>query len=104
MFAIGSPLAVFLVMRGDDYTKILPKNDSVKHIYNIFHPYDPVAYRLEPLYDSHYKHIRPVKLNYYADERARKSYSNLPYELHKSYVRKLKKQLKKVRFEGEEVP
>jgi phospholipase DDHD1 len=97
MFAIGSPLAVFLVMRGVDFKKVLPKNENVKHIYNIFHPYDPVAYRLEPLYDSHYKHIRPVKLCYYADERARQSYNNLPYELHKSYVRRLKKQLKKAK-------
>uniref|UniRef100_A0AC35FS09 DDHD domain-containing protein n=1 Tax=Panagrolaimus sp. PS1159 TaxID=55785 RepID=A0AC35FS09_9BILA len=95
MFAIGSPLAVFLVMRGVDFKKVLPNNENVKHIYNIFHPYDPVAYRLEPLYDSHYKHIRPVKLFYYADDRAKQNYAKLPYELHKSYVRKLKKQQKK---------
>ena len=97
MFNVGSPLAVFLVMRGVDFKKVLPTNENVKHIYNIFHPYDPVAYRLEPLYDSHYKHIRPVKLFYYADDRAKQSYAKLPYELHKSYVRKLKKQQKKAK-------
>uniref|UniRef100_A0A914Z016 DDHD domain-containing protein n=1 Tax=Panagrolaimus superbus TaxID=310955 RepID=A0A914Z016_9BILA len=97
MFAIGSPLAVFLVMRGVDFKKVLPSNENVKHIYNIFHPYDPVAYRLEPLYDSHYKHIRPVKLFYYGDDRAKQPYAKLPYELHKSYVRKLKKQQKKAK-------
>ena len=93
-FAIGSPLAVFLVMRGIDYTKVLPKNSGFKFLYNIFHPYDPVAYRLEPLYDGHYRHVRPVKVYSYSDERARQSYANIPYDLHKSYLRKLKKEQK----------
>uniref|UniRef100_A0AC34QMG2 DDHD domain-containing protein n=1 Tax=Panagrolaimus sp. JU765 TaxID=591449 RepID=A0AC34QMG2_9BILA len=91
VFAIGSPLAVFLVMRGIDYTKVLPKNRTFTYFYNIFHPYDPVAYRLEPLFDNNYRYVRPVRLYYYSDERARKSYANLPYDLHKSYLKKLKK-------------
>uniref|UniRef100_A0A7E4ZUV3 DDHD domain-containing protein n=1 Tax=Panagrellus redivivus TaxID=6233 RepID=A0A7E4ZUV3_PANRE len=95
LFAIGSPLGVFLVMRGFDYTRVNPGNHNVSRIFNIFHPYDPVAYRLEPLYHTNYKNIRPVKVAYYADERARKSYANLPYDLHKSYMRKVKKIQKK---------
>ncbi|KAE9555422.1 hypothetical protein FO519_001359 [Halicephalobus sp. NKZ332] len=94
LFSIGSPLAVFLVMRGIDYTKVIPKSSGFKFLYNIFHPYDPVAYRLEPLYDEHYRYVRPMKLFSYSDERARKPYANTPYDLHKSYLRKLKKEQK----------
>lgn len=42
MFCVGSPLAVFLIMRGS--TTFVPETDSLKRIYNIFHPYDPVVY------------------------------------------------------------
>ncbi|CAF1147359.1 unnamed protein product [Rotaria sp. Silwood1] len=50
-FALGSPIAMFLTVRGitslaSDYT--FP---TCKGLLNIFHPYDPVAYRLEPLID-----------------------------------------------------
>jgi len=47
-FMIGSPLAVFLMMRGQPITQdyCLP---GCSRVFNIFHPYDPVAYRIEPL-------------------------------------------------------
>lgn len=44
MFCVGSPLAVFLIMRGS--TTFVPETDSLKRIYNIFHPYDPVVHFL----------------------------------------------------------
>lgn len=50
MFMIGSPLAVFLSMRNDDAP--LPQDFCLlacPRVYNIFHPYDPVAYRMEPI-------------------------------------------------------
>ncbi|GAV03438.1 hypothetical protein RvY_13861 [Ramazzottius varieornatus] len=48
-FAIGSPVGMFLAVRGvtniaEDY--YLP---TCPRVYNIFHPTDPVAYRIEPL-------------------------------------------------------
>ena len=47
-FAFGSPVGFFLGMRGQavgtEWT--LP---SCPHLYNIFHPADPVAHRIEPL-------------------------------------------------------
>jgi hypothetical protein len=48
-FALGSPIAMFLTVRGvsklgSDFK--LPTCDSM---FNLFHPFDPVAYRLEPL-------------------------------------------------------
>nr|XP_006134098.1 phospholipase DDHD2 isoform X2 [Pelodiscus sinensis] len=48
-FAFGSPIGMFLTVRGvkridPDYS--LP---TCKGFFNIFHPYDPVAYRIEPM-------------------------------------------------------
>ncbi|ESN94061.1 hypothetical protein HELRODRAFT_193825 [Helobdella robusta] len=48
-FAFGSPVALLLALRGvhslgDEY-----KLPTCPGYYNIFHPYDPLAYRMEPL-------------------------------------------------------
>ncbi|XP_028851803.1 phospholipase DDHD1 isoform X2 [Denticeps clupeoides] len=69
LFCMGSPLAVFLALRGirpgnsgfQDH--ILPKS-ICKHLFNIFHPTDPVAYRLEPLILKHYSNIAPVQIHW----------------------------------------
>uniref|UniRef100_A0A1I7VL60 DDHD domain-containing protein n=1 Tax=Loa loa TaxID=7209 RepID=A0A1I7VL60_LOALO len=78
MFCVGSPLAVFLIMRGS--TTFVPETDSLKRIYNIFHPYDPVAYRLEPLVHKQYRLIRPIKLFSSIDLRSLRDYALLPPE------------------------
>ncbi|XP_051234514.1 phospholipase DDHD1b isoform X1 [Dicentrarchus labrax] len=69
-FCMGSPLAVFLALRG-----IRPGNNGVqdhilptsicKRLFNLFHPTDPVAYRLEPLILKHYSNITPVQIHWY---------------------------------------
>ncbi|KAK6735353.1 hypothetical protein RB195_018513 [Necator americanus] len=100
LFAIGSPLAVFLVMRGATYSDLLPTRMNVERIFNIFHPYDPVAYRLEPLFISEYRHIRPVKLFSSNDLRARNSYDELPLEVYKSYLKKIKNENKSKKNKG----
>jgi len=49
-FILGSPVAVFLLIR--DQREPLALNYTLpgcKRIFNIFHPYDPAAYRIEPL-------------------------------------------------------
>lgn len=59
-FMIGSPVAVFLMMRNQNYSLSnsirLP---GVCRFFNIFHPYDPVAYRLEPLLNRKNARIEP---------------------------------------------
>lgn len=48
-FAFGSPIGMFLTVRGIkriDPTYSLP---TCKGFFHIFHPFDPVAYRIEPL-------------------------------------------------------
>ncbi|KAM3871223.1 phospholipase DDHD1 [Diretmus argenteus] len=68
-FCMGSPLAVFLALRGirpgtsvhQDH--ILPTS-ICKRLFNVFHPTDPVAYRLEPLILKHYSNIAPVQIHW----------------------------------------
>ncbi len=40
---------------------ILPKH-LCKHLYNIFHPSDPIAYRVEPLIIKHYTNKSPLEI------------------------------------------
>lgn len=41
---------------------VLIPHFACRRIYNIFHSYDPIAYRLEPLLLRHYSHVNPVVL------------------------------------------
>ncbi|XP_026856632.2 phospholipase DDHD1b isoform X2 [Electrophorus electricus] len=69
-FCMGSPLAVFLALRGvrpgtmGTQDHILPRS-ICQQLFNIFHPTDPVAYRLEPLILKHYSNIAPVQIHWY---------------------------------------
>uniref|UniRef100_A0A4W5JTK3 DDHD domain containing 1b n=1 Tax=Hucho hucho TaxID=62062 RepID=A0A4W5JTK3_9TELE len=69
-FCMGSPLAVFLALRGirpgNNVTQdhILPKS-ICQRLFNVFHPTDPVAYRLEPLILKNYSNISPVQIHWY---------------------------------------
>ena len=49
-FMLGSPLALFLKVRGQELPTQLP---NCERLYNIYHPYDPIAYRMEPLITRH---------------------------------------------------
>ena len=61
LFFFGSPLALFQTIRDPSVS------DSPRHVmdlpcrlFNVFHPYDAIAYRLEPLIDTRMKDIEPV--------------------------------------------
>ena len=62
-FFIGSPIAVFLMVQNKhnaiDEEYSLPGCDRV---FNVFHPFDPAAYRLEPLINRRNVNIEPVVL------------------------------------------
>lgn len=67
-FCLGSPLPVFLALRGvRPGTTGSPENvmptKFCSRIFNIFHPADPVAYRLEPLVLKHYAGIQPQEIH-----------------------------------------
>ncbi|CAK9299242.1 unnamed protein product [Gordionus sp. m RMFG-2023] len=48
-FAMGSPIGLFLTIRGIELIGEKYSLPTCPHFYNIFHPYDPVAFRIEPL-------------------------------------------------------
>ncbi|XP_024979811.1 phospholipase SGR2-like [Cynara cardunculus var. scolymus] len=75
-FAVGSPLGVFLALRnvrmgigkGKDYwddENINEEMPSCRQMFNIFHPFDPVAYRVEPLVCKDLRNTRPVIIPYH---------------------------------------
>ncbi|KAH0854832.1 hypothetical protein HID58_037127 [Brassica napus] len=73
-FAVGSPLGVFLALRnirigiGKDYWEeenVIEEMPACRRMFNIFHPYDPVAYRVEPLVCKEYLPRRPVIVPYH---------------------------------------
>ncbi|XP_050220488.1 phospholipase SGR2 isoform X2 [Mercurialis annua] len=75
-FAVGSPLGVFLALRnirigvgkGQDYwleENISEEMPACRQMFNIFHPFDPVAYRVEPLVCKEYINKRPVIIPYH---------------------------------------
>ncbi|KAF9670533.1 hypothetical protein SADUNF_Sadunf13G0078900 [Salix dunnii] len=75
-FAVGSPLGVFLSLRniriglgkGQKYwaeENINEEMPACGRMLNIFHPFDPVAYRIEPLVCKEYISKRPVIIPYH---------------------------------------
>lgn len=75
-FAVGSPLGVFLALRnvrlGNGMGKEYWQDDGIdeempacRRMFNIFHPFDPVAYRIEPLVCKEYVNKRPVFVPYH---------------------------------------
>jgi hypothetical protein len=48
-FAMGSPIAMFQTVRGIERLDRDFKLPTCDEFYNIFHPFDPIAYRFEPL-------------------------------------------------------
>ncbi|KAL4594274.1 hypothetical protein ACB092_12G009000 [Castanea dentata] len=75
-FAVGSPLGVFLALRnirigigkGKEYWEeenISEEMPACRQMFNIFHPFDPVAYRIEPLVCKEYTNKRPVLIPYH---------------------------------------
>jgi hypothetical protein len=75
ILVVGSPIALFLLLGGyclrpplelDMDTKKEPNavRPRIKALYNIFHPYDPVAHRLEPLFSYKMTSLKPVPVHY----------------------------------------
>lgn len=48
-FSIGSPISMFLAVRGVNELGLDFQLPTCQNMFNIFHPFDPVAYRIEPL-------------------------------------------------------
>ncbi|KAF9151191.1 hypothetical protein BG015_006970 [Linnemannia schmuckeri] len=60
LFTVGSPVGAVMVMRNLDWETFHPPEDIIHH--NLFHPFDPLAYRVEPLIDPIFAAIPAVTL------------------------------------------
>uniref|UniRef100_A0A182QDM0 DDHD domain-containing protein n=1 Tax=Anopheles farauti TaxID=69004 RepID=A0A182QDM0_9DIPT len=59
-FALGSPIGMFVTIRGIDALGLDFKLPTCDGFFNIFHPYDPVAYRIEALVNPELSSLAPV--------------------------------------------
>lgn len=59
-FALGSPIGMFVTIRGIDKLGCEFRLPTCEGFFNIFHPYDPVAYRLEALVNLELANFPPV--------------------------------------------
>ncbi|XP_054289278.1 protein retinal degeneration B isoform X3 [Macrosteles quadrilineatus] len=68
LFMFGSPLSLVLAYRKiasvDEKTNPIPR-PAVQQVYNLFHPTDPVAVRLEPLISARFSILPPVNIPRY---------------------------------------
>ncbi|CAI5724974.1 unnamed protein product [Hyaloperonospora brassicae] len=70
-FGVGSPVGVMILARGDlniDEGKFTPgiKLPHCRRYFNVYHPIDPVAYRIEPLIMQEMHDKEPVQLLQYS--------------------------------------
>lgn len=59
-FALGSPISMFLTLRGITQIDEEFRFPDCSHVYNIFHPLDPIAYRIEPMLRREFINLAPV--------------------------------------------
>ncbi|XP_049941476.1 phospholipase DDHD1-like isoform X1 [Schistocerca serialis cubense] len=77
LFCLGSPLSVFLALRfREPEDHVLPPS-LCRRLYNIFHPSDPVAYRMEPLLVREYSKVAPLQIHAYSSAATMPSYDDL---------------------------
>lgn len=62
LFALGSPIGMFMTIRGLDKFGPDFALPTCTSFFNIFHPYDPVAYRIEPLINVDLTTLKPAIL------------------------------------------
>ncbi|KAG2176318.1 hypothetical protein INT43_005552, partial [Umbelopsis isabellina] len=67
LFTCGSPVGKFsfsaacLVLRGLDFLYYRPPTRT--KLYNVFHPFDPLGYRMEPMVNKTYVDVQPVRIH-----------------------------------------
>uniref|UniRef100_A0A0K2T0W1 SEC23interacting proteinlike [Pundamilia nyererei] n=1 Tax=Lepeophtheirus salmonis TaxID=72036 RepID=A0A0K2T0W1_LEPSM len=61
-YALGSPIALFLAIRGISSLGEDFSFPTCSDFFNIFHPYDPVAYRMEAMVNPQYSELRPITI------------------------------------------
>ena len=67
VFLIGSPLSIFQSINGQK-VKLLDQEKLCKGFYNIFHPNDLLAYRVEPLMEAFSSHDEAMPVPYIVND------------------------------------
>jgi len=67
-YALGSPIGMFQSVRGIASLGKEFRLPTCARFFNIFHPYDPVAYRVESLLDAQFSQLRPVVVPHHKGE------------------------------------
>ncbi|XP_013118765.2 protein retinal degeneration B isoform X1 [Stomoxys calcitrans] len=65
-FMFGSPLSIVLAAKKLHDSKTALQRPNCHHVYNMFHPTDPTASRLEPLLSARFSMLPPVNIPRYA--------------------------------------
>ncbi|XP_055684260.1 protein retinal degeneration B isoform X2 [Lutzomyia longipalpis] len=66
LFLFGSPLAIVLAARKLSDANYGSERPQCTQVYNLFHPTDPVASRLEPLISARFSMLAPINVPRYA--------------------------------------
>ncbi|KAF9403840.1 hypothetical protein BGX21_009206 [Mortierella sp. AD011] len=76
LFTVGSPVGAVLVMRNLDWESFHPPDDIIHH--NLFHPFDPLGYRIEPLIDPVFAGVPASPISSYSGSQGLFSLPSLP--------------------------
>ncbi|XP_037927764.1 phospholipase DDHD2-like [Teleopsis dalmanni] len=101
-FALGSPIAIFVTIRGIDRLGVDFCFPTCPSFFNIFHPFDPVAYRVESLISPGLSNVRPVLIPHHKGRKRmhleiRDTMTRLSTELKARFIKTLKNTLNTVR-------
>lgn len=93
-FALGSPISMFLTIRGFNSISEDYKLPTCPAFFNIFHPYDPVAFRIETLIDQEFT-IKPVVIPHHKGRKRlhlelKEGLSRMGYDLKQKLMESLK--------------
>lgn len=81
-FALGSPIGMFVTVRGLDNLGEQFALPTCSGFFNIFHPYDPVAYRIESLINPELANLKPVLVPHHKGrKRMHLGRCNIPHRL-----------------------
>lgn len=65
-FMFGSPLSIILASRRLTDNRIGNQKPNCQQVYNLFHPTDPIASRIEPLLSARFSMLPPINIPRYA--------------------------------------
>lgn len=93
-FALGSPISMFLSVRGYDSISDDFRFPTCPNFFHIFHPYDPVAFRIEPLIDHNFS-VKPVLIPHHKGRKRmhleiRENLSKVGFEIKQRVLETLK--------------